>query len=159
MGTTNSPVTTRVAGTLAAELTAHGHDVTDDEAHQLAHDIVERLTILRLIEASSVGEEAARTAGGDVVRARQRHYISTACLHFKHEACRRQCKFCEQTCRCPCHLDQPPHEPATERFTLTAGDNSAANRLPNLNIDEALAIARYFLYRGDVVVLEEDSGG
>ena len=30
-------------------------------------------------------------------------YISTACYHFQHEACRLTCKFCDSRCECPCH--------------------------------------------------------
>ena len=31
------------------------------------------------------------------------HYWSTACIHDRHDECRRTCKFCDQPCRCSCH--------------------------------------------------------
>ncbi len=30
-------------------------------------------------------------------------YLSTACMHRQHEACRGSCKFCAQSCVCHCH--------------------------------------------------------
>lgn len=30
-------------------------------------------------------------------------YVSTYCVHEKHESCRKVCKFCPSLCRCPCH--------------------------------------------------------
>ena len=35
-------------------------------------------------------------------------YLSTACLHDKHQACRRECKFCPSVCKCECHLRIEP---------------------------------------------------
>lgn len=29
-------------------------------------------------------------------------YLSTACLHDRHDECRRTCKFCEVACKCRC---------------------------------------------------------
>lgn len=36
-------------------------------------------------------------------------YVSTACVHEKHEECRKACKFCGGACRCSCHAvrDEP----------------------------------------------------
>jgi hypothetical protein len=46
-------------------------------------------------------------------------YFSTACWHENHERCRKECKFCEAKCICPCHrpekaevLPLPPKEAA-----------------------------------------------
>ena len=30
-------------------------------------------------------------------------YVSTACQHYRHNECRRVCKFCPSMCLCPCH--------------------------------------------------------
>lgn len=30
-------------------------------------------------------------------------YVSTACQHDLHKECRRECKFCDARCLCPCH--------------------------------------------------------
>jgi CHC2 zinc finger len=30
-------------------------------------------------------------------------YVSTACVHDRHERCRQFCKFCGVKCRCACH--------------------------------------------------------
>lgn len=30
-------------------------------------------------------------------------YISTACIHAIHAACRLKCKFCGSPCQCACH--------------------------------------------------------
>lgn len=30
-------------------------------------------------------------------------YVSTACIHGKHDLCRSVCKYCEDPCRCSCH--------------------------------------------------------
>jgi hypothetical protein len=39
-------------------------------------------------------------------------YRSTACLHKLHKECRRNCKFCDTPCDCPCHrVEQKPQEP------------------------------------------------
>lgn len=35
-------------------------------------------------------------------------YYSTACHHGKHEECRQHCKFCEDNCRCACHVKEQP---------------------------------------------------
>jgi hypothetical protein len=40
-------------------------------------------------------------------------YLSTACYHELHHACRKVCKFCDADCRCGCHggggeEEQPP---------------------------------------------------
>ena len=42
------------------------------------------------------------------------HYLSTACIHAHHDACRVTCKFCPAPCRCVCHqsANQPTEEPA-----------------------------------------------
>jgi hypothetical protein len=44
-------------------------------------------------------------------RAGEHRYMSTACLHGHHGACRKTCKFCEVSCRCRCH--QAPHADTT----------------------------------------------
>jgi hypothetical protein len=49
---------------------------------------------------------AERHAGGShlAVAIPALHYhISTACLHSMHQGCRKQCKFCDALCACPCH--------------------------------------------------------
>jgi hypothetical protein len=33
-------------------------------------------------------------------------YISTACLHCRHDECRRSCKFCKSPCLCSCHVSE-----------------------------------------------------
>lgn len=33
----------------------------------------------------------------------EHHYLSTACFHGKHNACRETCKFCTAECYCICH--------------------------------------------------------
>lgn len=30
-------------------------------------------------------------------------YLSTACLHYLHDRCRRTCKWCQSFCTCDCH--------------------------------------------------------
>jgi pyruvate-formate lyase-activating enzyme len=30
-------------------------------------------------------------------------YLSTACHHGRHFACRLKCKFCQAPCKCGCH--------------------------------------------------------
>jgi hypothetical protein len=30
-------------------------------------------------------------------------YLSTACFHELHDACREVCTFCDARCRCECH--------------------------------------------------------
>jgi hypothetical protein len=35
-------------------------------------------------------------------------YMSTACLHTRHEDCRKTCKFCGAACVCACHLPIEP---------------------------------------------------
>ena len=30
-------------------------------------------------------------------------YMSTACMHDKHDCCRDRCKFCGAACDCECH--------------------------------------------------------
>ena len=32
-------------------------------------------------------------------------YLSTACHHELHEECRKECKFCEVSCVCDCHVE------------------------------------------------------
>lgn len=34
------------------------------------------------------------------------HYYSTSCLHGLHSRCRKECKFCEERCRCDCHREE-----------------------------------------------------
>jgi hypothetical protein len=34
-------------------------------------------------------------------------YVSTACMHSRHDRCRERCKFCGMHCRCACHIDVP----------------------------------------------------
>jgi hypothetical protein len=34
------------------------------------------------------------------------HYLSTACVHGKHESCRFTCKFCDSGCLCKCHEEE-----------------------------------------------------
>ena len=34
------------------------------------------------------------------------HYFSTSCMHGLHDRCRRECKFCPEKCRCPCHAEK-----------------------------------------------------
>jgi hypothetical protein len=34
-------------------------------------------------------------------------YISTACTHKLHHECRLKCKWCDSTCECDCHDDEP----------------------------------------------------
>src|SRR5271156_3765705 len=52
--------------------------------------------------------------------AAQYHCLSTACLHSMHESCRKQCKFCNALCVCPCHatvaLPAKPDEPKEGDF-------------------------------------------
>lgn len=43
------------------------------------------------------------TEGDPVVTPQRHHYLSTACHHGKHDACRQVCKFCESACECSCH--------------------------------------------------------
>jgi hypothetical protein len=31
------------------------------------------------------------------------HYVSTYCIHRRHDECRLTCKLCESPCRCDCH--------------------------------------------------------
>lgn len=35
--------------------------------------------------------------------ARLVHYVSTYCMHGRHEECRETCKICNAPCRCACH--------------------------------------------------------
>jgi hypothetical protein len=36
------------------------------------------------------------------------NYISTACHHDQHDACRKTCKFCAAKCCCQCHQAETP---------------------------------------------------
>lgn len=35
-------------------------------------------------------------------------YLSTACFHELHDACRLRCPFCDVYCSCDCHDGQRP---------------------------------------------------
>jgi hypothetical protein len=44
--------------------------------------------------------------GSPVTGAQTGHsYVSTACFHTQHGACRNTCKFCGTSCSCSCHPD------------------------------------------------------
>lgn len=48
-------------------------------------------------------------------------YVSTACLHGRHDDCRRTCKYCSAPCQHPAHASQPDGDPAAiERAILDA---------------------------------------
>lgn len=38
-------------------------------------------------------------------------YVSTACQHDLHDRCRMTCKFCNDVCKCDCHLIKAGHQP------------------------------------------------
>lgn len=42
-------------------------------------------------------------------------YLSTACLHKEHEACREECKFCPARCECACHYKEPLQQEIDKR--------------------------------------------
>ena len=42
-------------------------------------------------------------------------YVSTACVHELHHSCRKECKFCKEPCRCPCHATKPTPPPGSVR--------------------------------------------
>lgn len=42
-------------------------------------------------------------------------YVSTACQHLQHEECRKDCKFCQTVCICPCHWEKAVLQALTER--------------------------------------------
>lgn len=56
--------------------------------------------------------ESTTASAPPAASAAPHEYRSTACLHEKHDACRKACKFCEQPCDCDCHVDAPAPEPA-----------------------------------------------
>lgn len=49
-------------------------------------------------------------------------YLSTACLHERHDQCRRSCKFCGMPCRCECHQDLNIGTEPDERSPLLASN-------------------------------------
>lgn len=53
-------------------------------------------------------------------------YLSTACFHELHEACRKRCKFCENPCRCPCHTLKLP----SGEVQLMVGEDSIYIQAP-----------------------------
>ena len=48
-------------------------------------------------------------------------YLSTACLHGEHSACRISCKFCASPCICSCHDGDP-------RFTAEMHEKALRGR-------------------------------
>lgn len=144
----------QLAASITADLTRHGIDCDLDEATVLAEEVLARLTMKRLLESTGL-PPALEEAGAAALIAANEHYISTACIHLRHDTCRRQCKYCDHECRCPCHEGKPHPGPRTERYTLTAGADAAQN----YNIDEALALARYYLFTGRDVHLAEYKPG
>lgn len=80
-------------------------------------------------------------------------YISTACLHGlcdKKGACRQTCKFCDESCACPCHSGSaaPLPEPWVDqarniarellRYGLSASEAVPPELLHRINDDPAL---------------------
>jgi hypothetical protein len=49
-------------------------------------------------------------------------YTSTACQHGRHNRCRRQCKFCDARCLCPCHAFDGVEYPASESLADSEAD-------------------------------------
>ena len=43
-------------------------------------------------------------------RGKEHHYLSTACYHDIHSACRLICKYCPEKCLCKCHGLHPQME-------------------------------------------------
>lgn len=147
---TQPDITGQLAASIGADLNRAGIDIDDDEAQLLAERALADLTMKRLVDSAVHMPAGLKDAGSAALFARDRHYTSTACLHMRHESCRRRCKFCDHECRCPCHDGKPGPAPRTERYTLIAGGDPHQN----YNIDEALALARYYLYSGRDVHLE-----
>lgn len=53
------------------------------------------------------------------------HYLSTYCLHDRHDDCRLVCKVCEAPCRCACHSTDRPamgseHDAVVDRNAVEA---------------------------------------
>lgn len=88
-------------------------------------------------------------------------YLSTACLHKLHKECRRQCKFCDAKCDCPCHaVEQEPQEPQKPDFDYTAG-----GRVLAMTAKKTVTVVRPFRDRdgkdhkpGDKIQVDPDYG-
>lgn len=73
-------------------------------------------------------------------------YISTACLHDRHELCRLECKYCNAPCWCDHHypegtdVSEQPENPTTPDETMVApneGDDSLDEVQPGAQPNEA----------------------
>jgi hypothetical protein len=85
------------------------------------------------------------------------HYLSTTCIHSRHNDCRRFCKVCNAACRCQCHTDQPEPQPDNHRYSVTVTDQlGTGDTQTGLRIDEAIAHVRYRLYAGHFVTIYAD---
>lgn len=59
-----------------------------------------------MVECEQVDDERPwreRLAEFLVTVASPHTYVSTACFHARHSACRKHCKFCKIACLCDCH--------------------------------------------------------
>ena len=75
-------------------------------AHSLGSSVGDGSTsgIIRTIDTADHLGLGAGERSPDEVLARIAHYVSTYCLHDKHDVCRLTCKHDNtETCRCHCH--------------------------------------------------------
>lgn len=101
---------------------------------------------------------------GVVARAAHNHYVSTGCMHGRHDECRWTCKFCHDRCRCPCHDGRPPPELDSNRYELEAVDDQGnyADGQKDITVDEAMSAIRHHLKTGKTVTasaMEEEPPG
>jgi hypothetical protein len=151
-------VATQLANDITVDLARIDLTVDPADAADLALEVLHSVHTRNLIKGSTLGNTTP-TPGSDIIPARIQHYVSTACLHFKHDNCRRRCKFCERLCRCPCHQNQDPPQPRTERYSIDAHTHRLSDTRHGYNVDEILAIARYWLNMGGTITITPDKEG
>lgn len=44
--------------------------------------------------------------GKSAIEDGEHFYVSTACLHDRHDDCRLICKWCDAPCNCRCHREE-----------------------------------------------------
>lgn len=77
------------------------------------------------------------------------HYVSTACVHGRHDDCRWTCKWCSGTCQCECHHDkEPPPADEDHYYDLEIIGPTGSVAHEGHRLDEALALVRFNLQRG-----------
>lgn len=84
--------------------------------------------------------------GDAVALAGEHEYVSTACQHDLHGRCRKTCKFCAASCRCPCHDGEVfTAEPLTDAVPPACGalaEEKLARKRAEDEVDRLRAILK-----------------